>query len=148
MVAPGHILSAMVEGTFGGMVVLAGVLFVSLILPIMLADELASDRKKKPVTRRRCGPINRPVKVSAVARFSSDLCQPELSETGSESPIASTTATSPFRIKVPPKGAHDFRQSCAVAKNGSCNDSDASKKFDHATLRESSQGSPNRREIH
>src|SRR5271169_5747700 len=31
--------------------------------------------------------------------------------------------TSPFGIKVPPKGAHDFRQSSAAAKNGSCNDS-------------------------
>jgi hypothetical protein len=116
MVAPGHVLSVMVEGTFGGIVVLVGVLFVSLILPILLADELASDRKKKPVIRRRCGPINRPVEVSAGARLSSDLCQPELSETGSKSSIASTTATSPFGIKVPPKGAHDFRESCAVGK--------------------------------
>jgi hypothetical protein len=41
MVAPGHVLSVMVEGTFGGIVVLVGVLFVSLILPILLADELA-----------------------------------------------------------------------------------------------------------
>jgi hypothetical protein len=51
MVALGQILSAAVQGTLVSVVVVVDVLFVSLVLPIMVADELAPDRNKKPVSR-------------------------------------------------------------------------------------------------